>query len=106
MAPRSENRSGSHQGDGFRRGETDRSTFSDASRCSTPSARLIPAADPEGTRVLTPARQEAGNRFLSLKAAGELHQAERQPLDLQVARQVLGVVEIPRCCLEKLIVHR
>lgn len=42
MAPLSENRSGSHEGDCFRRGETDRSTFSDASRFSTPSARLIP----------------------------------------------------------------
>ena len=46
MAPLSGNRSGSHEGDGFRRGETDRSTFSDASRFSTPSARLIPEADP------------------------------------------------------------
>ena len=47
MAPLSENRSDSHEGDSFRRGETDRSTFSDASRFSTPSARLIPAADSE-----------------------------------------------------------
>ena len=46
-APLFENRSGSHEGEGFRRGETDRSTFSDASRFSTPSARLIPAADSE-----------------------------------------------------------
>jgi hypothetical protein len=47
MAPRFGNWSGPNRGDGCGRGETDRSTFSDASRCYTPSARSIPAAVPE-----------------------------------------------------------
>jgi len=45
IAPLSGNRLGSHKRHGFRREETDRSTFSDASRCFMPSARLIPATD-------------------------------------------------------------